>query len=74
MIQACINEPSKHQGYTVRNEKLWFKNRLVIPKQSKSVPMILEEFHSGLLGGHSDVLKIMKTFRRYNNRFSGMVC
>lgn len=64
MIHSCIQEPSKYQGYTVRNEKLWFKNRLVLPKNSKSIPLILEEFHSGLLGGHSGVLKTVKRIQQ----------
>ena len=35
------------------NKTLFYKGRLVIPKTSKLIPIILEEFHGPPIGGHS---------------------
>uniref|UniRef100_A0A1J3K1S8 Transposon Tf2-9 polyprotein n=1 Tax=Noccaea caerulescens TaxID=107243 RepID=A0A1J3K1S8_NOCCA len=63
-IQALIlsvssaTETNKH--YTVKDGKLWYKRRLVIPGTSAFIPLILFECHDGQLGGHSGVLKTTK--------------
>lgn len=49
--------------YTIRRDNLCYKNLLVIPRQSTSIPLILFECHDGKLGGHSGVLKIVKQFQ-----------
>ncbi|XP_010490066.1 PREDICTED: uncharacterized protein LOC104767782 [Camelina sativa] len=51
--KACIEKPTRHTKFAVRDDKLWLKQMLVIPKTSKAIRLILEECHSGLFGGHS---------------------
>ncbi|KAF8112825.1 hypothetical protein N665_0060s0008 [Sinapis alba] len=46
--------------YTIRNDKLWYMNRLVIPKQSASILLILFECYDGKTEGHSSVLRTVK--------------
>ncbi|CAA7036029.1 unnamed protein product [Microthlaspi erraticum] len=47
-------------GFTVVAGRLRFKQRLVIPRTSSHIPLILHEYHTGVLGGHSGVLKTLK--------------
>lgn len=45
---------------TVSDGKLWRKKRLVIPKDSKFLPLILRECHDGKAGGHSGVVNTLQ--------------
>ena len=46
--------------YTMSEGTLWRKKRLVIPRDSKFIPLILRECHDGKAGGHSGVAKTLK--------------
>ncbi|KAL4565288.1 hypothetical protein LXL04_029376 [Taraxacum kok-saghyz] len=68
-------DPTKFPGYSVRNEILFYKDRLVIPKSSLFIPELIKEFHETATGGHSGYYR---TFRRlaanlYWPGMSGMV-
>lgn len=51
-------------GYTLKAGRLFYKDRLVLPKTSKHITLILEEYHSTVVGGHSGVLKTTKRIQR----------
>lgn len=64
-IQLLIKKVLEKQGVSsgkliVRDEKLWSKKRLVIPRSSRFIPLILKECHDSKNGGHSGVLKTIK--------------
>ncbi|KAJ9543487.1 hypothetical protein OSB04_023194 [Centaurea solstitialis] len=68
----CETNPSKYPGFTVCNGVLYYKNRLVLPKASKFIPILLTEFHQSASGGHSGYYR---TYRRLaaNLYWPGMV-
>lgn len=57
--QLLAGEPVK-KGLSVIDGRVWYKRRLLIPKTSRFIPLILSEFHDGVTGGHSGVFKTLK--------------
>lgn len=45
--------PNSKPGYEIRGGILLYKNRLVIPSSTQLIPVLLEECHSSITGGHS---------------------
>ena len=60
IMQDLIIDPASHMGYTLRDQKLFYKEKLVLSKSSSRIPIILKEFHSSLVGGHSGIFKTYK--------------
>ncbi|MCI10393.1 RNA-directed DNA polymerase (Reverse transcriptase), partial [Trifolium medium] len=64
-IQKIMTElkenPDAKPGYYVQQGVLFYKGRLVIASNSPSIPVLLKEFHSTPMGGHSGFLR---TYRR----------
>lgn len=60
MIELVKKGELSNPHYRVVDEKLWYKQRLVIPKTSSAISLILFDFHDGKIGGHSGVLKTVK--------------
>ena len=66
ILQELIQGNQVQQGYELKGGRLYYKGRLVIPKGSPRIPLILEEFHNTVLGGHFGF------FRTYK-RISGLL-
>lgn len=60
VVQELMMDSSAHKGYTLRIGRLYYKGRLVVPKESTKIPMILKEFHDLALGGHSGYFRTLK--------------
>lgn len=59
-IVKLLEDKECKPGFYVKAAKLWYKNRLVLPRNSAYIPLIIAECHAGQLGGHSGVLKTVK--------------
>ncbi|XP_024963751.1 uncharacterized protein LOC112504018 [Cynara cardunculus var. scolymus] len=46
-------EKAEHKGFEIQQDLLLYKGRLVIPRLSKMIPLIFEEFHGSPIGGHT---------------------
>lgn len=46
-----------YAGFTIRDEKLFYKGRRVIPRASKFIPILLRQYHDSVVGGHAGELK-----------------
>ena len=60
LIQDLMQDINSHPGYTFKDRKLFFKGRLVLPRGSSKIPMLLEEFHNSAIGGHSGFFRTYK--------------
>lgn len=60
LIHDLLNDPKPHEGYHLRNSRLLYHGKLVLPKNSFFIPKFLSEFHSSPYGGHSGFFKTYK--------------
>ncbi|MCH79343.1 hypothetical protein A2U01_0000091, partial [Trifolium medium] len=61
IIQEVTKAPNSKPGYYIKQGNLFYQGRLVISAKSPSIPLLLTEFHSTPMGGHSGFLR---TYRR----------
>lgn len=64
LVQKVTSGKELKPGYTVISGRLFYKKRLVLPRTSSFVLVILKEYHDGFLGGHSGTLKTIKRIQR----------
>ena len=60
VMQELLVQPDKHAGFELKQGKLWYKGRLVLPKTSARIPMVLKEFHDSVAGGYSGFFRTYK--------------
>lgn len=53
IMQHIKNLEEVRVGYSMKNDLLFYKGRLVLLKPSKWITRLLHEFHDSLVGGHS---------------------
>ena len=61
IIQALESGNRVREGYTLQNDLLHYRTRLVLPATSTWIPRVLFELHDSALGGHSG---FYRTFKR----------
>ncbi|CAA7016982.1 unnamed protein product [Microthlaspi erraticum] len=59
-VTRVLEGKEEKKEYAVVEGRLMKNGRLVIPRSSSHIPLILKEFHAGVIGGHSGILKTMK--------------
>ena len=73
-IQAIISQlrldPDSKGHYSIVTDKLWYKKRLVIPKDFKFIPLLFHEFHDSVVGDHGSILKTLKRIQASFHRES----
>ena len=62
--ETLQTDPAAKPGYTLREELLFFKGRLVLPSTSSLIPTLLQEYHSTSVGGHSGFIRTYKRLAR----------
>ncbi|KAA0054256.1 putative retroelement pol polyprotein [Cucumis melo var. makuwa] len=60
IFDQLVVDPECIPRYTVRQGRLFYKGRLVIPKTSSLIPTILHTFHDSVIRGHSGQLRTYK--------------
>lgn len=60
VLKRVVDGKEVNKEYSVVNERLLYKGKLVLSRTLSYIPLILKEFHAGLVGGHSGVLKTVK--------------
>lgn len=53
--QQYLNGSCPDPFYQVKNELLYWKQRIVVPPSPNLIQAILQEFHSSMLGGHAGI-------------------
>jgi len=71
VMQLCLQNKPPNPHYSMSNQLLYWKGRLVLPKGHRLVKKILYKFHNTLLVGHSG---FTRTLQRIASQFywSGM--
>jgi len=60
ILQDLLQGKDEWYGFELRKGQLYFKGRIVIPKNSPRIPLILHEFHDSVGGGHSGFFRTYK--------------
>jgi hypothetical protein len=59
LMKQVQESPSSHPGFQVIHDLLYFKGKLYIPSNSPIKQLLLEEYHSSPIGGHSGIQKTL---------------
>jgi hypothetical protein len=60
IIHDLIADSASHPNYSFKNRKLFYKGKLVLPRNSSKIPTLLQEYHSSPIGGHSGFFRTYK--------------
>ncbi|KAA0045700.1 ty3-gypsy retrotransposon protein [Cucumis melo var. makuwa] len=60
IFEQLLKDPDSIPRYSIKQGRLFYKGRLVLPKTSSLLPTILHTFHDLVVGGHSGQLRTYK--------------
>lgn len=60
IIKTLKRDLEGSANFQWKNNKLWYKGRLVLSKNSSLIPSLLHMYHDSVLEGHSGFLRIYK--------------
>lgn len=60
LIREWQHDPNSHPHYSMVQGRLLRQGKLVVPRQSPLIGLILQEFHDSKVGGHGGVIKTQK--------------
>lgn len=60
IIQDLLKDPNSHESYSFRVGSLFYKGRIVLPKNLAYIPRFLAEFHSYAIGDTRSFFKLTK--------------
>lgn len=60
VFQDLLQNADSHPGFTISKGCLWYEERLILPRNSPRIPIVLVEIHSTPGGGHSGVVRTYK--------------
>lgn len=63
LLQSILQYPDLHSDYKVLKDMLLYKGRIWIPKDCSMIPLLLEEFHTSPLGGHTGDVKTLSRLK-----------
>lgn len=63
VIQKLASGEQVKQGFSVAHGRLFYKMKLVIPSESAQIPLILQEYHDSMIGGHAGVLRTLQRIK-----------
>jgi len=53
ILHLCIQGTPPHQNYSVQDQLLFWKNRLVLPSNHPLIQKVMNEFHNSSIDGHA---------------------
>ena len=57
-IKSCLTQDRvEYAGFHLQGATLMCKNRVVIPRNFKFIPLLLQHYHDSPLGGHAGEIK-----------------
>lgn len=51
-------------GYSVKGDLVIYNGRIVLPPNSPTIPILLQEFHNNPVGGHNGVIKVYQRIKK----------
>jgi len=59
ILQLCIQGTPPHPHYSVQDQSLYLKKRLVLPPNSPLIEQVLHKFHTSPIWGHTGIARTM---------------